>query len=139
MDAEPLNDAMKPDGNDDRLENEGNRRRDVEMMRVLDVGLPSHRQGEDDGMNRKNVDQCKEAILVQHHETDQHQATGQQMSDVEGEAVHQRLLETNRRSVASRASMSAAPRKSGTRKTRILAMAVSNKARRKPLAASLQM
>ena len=64
-------------------------------------------------------------------------AAGKQMSDIEGEAVHQRLRETNSKSVPSRASMSAAPRKSGTRKTRILAMAVSNTARRMPQTASL--
>ena len=48
-----------------------------------------------------------------------------------------RLLETNSSSVPSSPSISAAPRKAGTRNTRILAMAVSNTASRKPPSASL--
>ena len=44
------------------------------------------------------------------------------MRDVEGDAVHHRLRETNSRRVASRPSISAAPRNSGTRNTRILAI-----------------
>ena len=138
MDAQPLNDPVKPDGNDDRLENEGDGRRDVEMVGVLNVCLPSHGKGKHDRMKRKNVDQRKEAVLIEHHEADQDQAASEQMGDVEGEAAaHQRLRETNSKSVPSRASMSAAPRKSGTRKTRILAMAVSNRASRMPQTASL--
>jgi hypothetical protein len=130
-------DAVKPDRNDDRLENEGDRRGDVKVMGVLNIGLPGHRKGEHDRMKRKNVDQREKAILIEHHETDQHQAAGEQVSDIEGKAVHQKLRETNSSSVPSKASMSAAPRKSGTRKTRILAIAVSNRARRMPQAASL--
>ena len=50
-------------------------------------------------------------------------AAGEQMRDVEGEAVHhQKLRDTKSSSVASRPSINAAPRNSGTRNTRILAI-----------------
>ena len=45
---------------------------------------------------------------------------------------HQKLRETKSSSVAEKPSISAAPRNSGTRNTRILAMLVSNNASRKP-------
>ncbi len=64
-------------------------------------------------------------------------AAGEQMRDVEGEAVHHKLRDTKSSSVPSRPSISAAPRKSGTRNTRILAIEVSNTASRKPPTASL--
>src|SRR5258708_22837400 len=79
------------------------------------------------------------AILVQHHEADKDKTAGERVRDVEREAVHQRLLDTKRRSVPSRPSMSAAPRNWGTRKTLIFAVAVSNIARRNPATASLTM
>ena len=113
--------------------------RDVEMGRVLNIGLPGDRKREHYGMERKDVEQRIKPVLVQHHETDQDQPASERMRDVKGEAVHlhQKLFDTNRRRVPSRPSMRAAPRNCGTRKTRIFAVAVSNSARKKPAAASL--
>ena len=48
------------------------------------------------------------------------------MRDVEGEARHFSVRETNSSSAPRKPSISAAPTKSGTRNTRILAMLVSN-------------
>src|SRR5262249_10990910 len=59
------------------------------------------------------------------------------MRDIEIEAVHQKLPDTKRSSVASNPSIRAAPRNSGTRNTRILAIEVSNKANSTPPTASL--
>ena len=50
------------------------------------------------------------------------------MGDVEVDPAHQKLPDTKRSSVASRPSIKAAPRNSGTRNTRILAIDVSNSA-----------
>src|SRR6185437_5515160 len=84
-----------------------------------------------------DIEQRREPNLVEQHETDEDERAGKQIGDIEIEAVHQKLLDTKRRSTASKPSIKAAPRNSGTRKTRILAMAVSNIARRIPPAASL--
>src|SRR5262249_33775081 len=67
----------------------------------------------------------------------QHQRACKQVSNVEGQAAHHRLRETNRRSVARRPSISAAPRNSGTRNTRIFAIDVSNSASSVPATVSL--
>ena len=139
MNAELLDDAMQRHWNDDRLEDEGNGRRDVEMRRVLDIGLPGDGKGEHQRVECEDVEQGIEPVLIKHHETDQDQSAGQGMGDVEGEAVHlhQKLLDTNSSSVPSNPSISAAPRNCGTRNTRIFAVAVSNSARKKPATASL--
>src|SRR5205085_9788700 len=139
VNPELLDDAVQRHRNDDRLEDERDDGGDVEMRRVLDEGLPGDREREYQGVKREDVEQRIKPILVQHHETDEDQSTGQCMRDVEGEAVHlhQKLLDTNSSSVPSKASMSAAPRNCGTRKTRIFAVAVSNSARKKPATASL--
>src|ERR1700674_5030439 len=104
------------------------------MRRVLDKGLPGDGKREHQGVECKDIEQRIKPVLVQHHEADEDEATGQRMRDVEGEAVHlhQKLLDTNSSSVPSRPSMSAAPRNCGTRKTRIFAVAVSNSARWRP-------
>src|SRR5437879_9297214 len=106
------------------------------MWCILDVSLPGHRGGEHHRMQRENVEQCKHAVLVEQHETHQHHAAGQHMGDIEGKGIHQKLRDTKSRSMPSNPSIRAMPRKSGTRKTRIFAIEVSNRASRKPPAAS---
>src|SRR5690606_12764325 len=113
------------------------RRGDVEVRRVLDERLPGDRERQDERVQGVDVEQAEHAVLVEQHEADQDQAAGEQVRDVEVERVHQRLRDTNSRSVASRPSIRAAPRNSGTRNTRILAIEVSNTASRKPPTASL--
>src|SRR5207302_7925111 len=131
--------AMQGERKDERLEGERERRREVKMRGVLDIGLPGHGKRENQGMERKHVEQRIKPVLVQHHEADQDERACERMRDVEGEAVHlhQKLLDTNSSSVPSRPSISAAPRNCGTRKTRIFAVAVSNSASEKPATASL--
>src|SRR5687767_1548525 len=87
-------------------------------------------------MQGKVVHQPGHAVLVQQHEAHQHEAACEEMRDVEGEAIHQAACVTKSSSVASKPSISAAPRKSGTRNTRIFAIEVSNTASKKPPAAS---
>src|SRR5690242_1159190 len=79
-------------------------------------------------MQRIDVQQRVQPILVELHEAYQHQRAGKEMGDIkcQGAAHAQRLPDTNSSNVASRPSIRAAPRKAGTRKTRIFAMAVSN-------------
>ena len=119
------------------LESEGDGRGDVEVIGVLHVGLPGDRERKHDGLQREDVEQRIEAVLIEQHEADQHQAAGEKMRDVEGKTLHFRVLETNRRSAPRNPSISAAPTKSGTRKTRILAMLVSNTPSATPATASL--
>ena len=57
VDAEPHDDAVQRHRDDDRLEHERDRRGDVEMRRVLDVGLPGDRQRQHDGVQREDVEQ----------------------------------------------------------------------------------
>ena len=68
-----------------RLEDEGDRGGDVEVRRVLDVGLPGDRQRQHEGVQREDVEERVEAVLVEQHEAHQHQAAGEQMGDVEDE------------------------------------------------------
>src|SRR5258708_16871575 len=75
-------------------------------------------------------------VLVQEHEAHQDQAPGEEVRNIECQLVHQVTRDTKSSSAARKPSIRAAPRKSGTRKTRIFAMAVSNTASRKPPAAS---
>ena len=124
------------------------RRGDVEMWRVLDVRLPGDRQRQHEGVQAQHVQQRGQPDLVQHHEADQHEPAGQHVRDVEGQAVdhgwaalltviecaatmpehvppHHIPRETNSSSTPSRPSISAAPRKLGTRNTRIFATDIS--------------
>ena len=139
MNPELPDDAMQCERNDHCLEDERDRRCDVKMRGILDVGLPGHGKREYQGMEREHVEQRIKPILVQHHEADQDQRACERMRDVKGEAVHlhQKLLDTNSNSVPSKPNISAAPRNCGTRKTRIFAVAVSNSASEKPATASL--
>ena len=88
-------------------------------------------------MQGEDVEQREHAVLVEQHEAHQHHAAGEHVGDVEWRLVHQKLRDTNSSSVPSKPSIRAAPRNSGTRKTRILAIDVSNRTSRKPPTASL--
>ena len=70
------------------LKIERDQRGDVEMRRVLDEGLPGDRSRQDKRMQREDVEQRVEPVLVELHEAHQHQRAGEQMGDIEGEAVH---------------------------------------------------
>ena len=138
MDAEADDDPMQRDRDDDRLEHQRDRRGDVEMRRVLDIGLPGHRERQHQGMQREHVEQRVEPVLVELQEAHQHQRAGQQMGDVEDQARASRgSVKRTAAGSPSRPSISAAPRNSGTRNTRILAIDVSNSASRNPPTASL--
>src|SRR6266568_1066871 len=107
------------------------------MRCALDGRLPRHRYRNHKGMQGKDVDQAEHAVLVKQHEAHQHEAAGEQVREIQCEAIHHTPRETKRSNAASRPSMRAAPRKSDTRKTRILAVTVSKTANRKPPAISL--
>ena len=113
------------------------RRGHIEMRRALDIGLPGDRQRQNDRLQREHVEKRIKAVLIEQDEADEHEAAGEQMGKVEGETFHQRLAETKRSNTARKPSMRATPTKSGTRKTRILAMVVSNRASNNPATASL--
>ena len=113
MDAQPHDDAVKHHWDHDRLDDQRDRGGDVQMRRVLDVRLPRHRHRDHEGVQGERIEQAEHAILVEQHEADEHQAAGEQMRDIQSEAIHHTPRETKRSNGASRASMSAAPRKSG--------------------------
>ena len=121
------------DRNDDRLEDERDRGGDVEMRRVLNISLPGDRKREHERMQRENMEERREAVLIELHEAHEHEGAREKMRDIEIEAAHQRLRDTNRRRVASRPSIKAPPRNSGTRKTRIFAIDISKAASRNPM------
>src|SRR5215469_2078734 len=87
-------------------------------------------------MQRQHIDQSVQPVLVQHGEADQHQPTGEHVRHIEGEAVRHMPPETNSSRTPSRLSISAAPRKLGTRNTRILAIDISNTPSSPPATAS---
>ena len=124
------------DRNDDRLEAPARSRGDVEMRRILDESLPGDRGRQHAGVQRVDVEQREQSVLIEFKEADQDQGAGEQMGDVEIKPAHQKLPETNSSSVARRPSIRATPRNSGTRNTRILAIEVSNRTRKKPPTAS---
>src|SRR5258706_3528147 len=136
MDAQAQHDAVQREGNDRRLDDERDRRSDVEVRRILDIGLPGHRNRHHQRVQGEGIDEPGHAGLVEEHQADEHQPAGEEVGDVEGERAHHATRETNRSRIASTPSISAAPRKSETRKTRILAIAVSNTASIRPAAAS---
>ena len=51
--------------------------------RVLDVRLPRHRHGDDEGVQGEDIEQAEHAVLVEQHEAHQHQAAGEHMRNVE--------------------------------------------------------
>ena len=67
------------------LKHERDRRGDVEMRRVLDIGLPGDRQRQHQGVQREDVEQRVEPVLVEHHEAHQHQRRRPADGRVEGE------------------------------------------------------
>ncbi len=139
VDAELDDDPVQNDRNDDGLEDQRDAGGDVEMRRVLDERLPGDRRRQHQSVQRVDVEQRVEPVLIELHEAHQHQRAGEHVSDIEREAVHgaHRLPDTNSSRMASRPSISAAPRYCGTRNTRILAMAVSKTASSTPPVASL--
>src|SRR3546814_10287733 len=74
-------DVCSSDLNDDRLEHQGDARGHVEMRRVLHVGLPGDRQGEHQRMEREDVEQRVQAVLVEQDEADEHQPAGEKRSE----------------------------------------------------------
>src|SRR6516165_10909274 len=139
MNTEPHNDAMECDRYDHRLEDQRNRRGNVQMRRILNQRLPGDRRRQHHGMERVNIKKRIEPVLIKFEQTHQDQRSSKQMRDIEVDAVHQKLPDTKRSSVANNPSISAAPRNSGTRNTRILAIEVSNSAISTPPTASLAM
>ena len=77
----------------------------VEMVGVLHIGLPGDRERQHDRLQGEHVEQRVKAVLVEQQEADQHQAAGEQMRDVEGEALHFRVLETNSSSAPRKPSI----------------------------------
>ena len=57
VDAELLDDAVQRHRDDDGLEDQRDRGGDVEMRRVLDIGLPGHGKRQHQGMQREDVEQ----------------------------------------------------------------------------------
>src|SRR5256885_2650957 len=107
------------------------------MRRALLKGLPGDRARERKGVERERVEEGEHAVLVQQQEAQENHGARQQMGDIAVERTHRETFETNSRIVPSSPSMSAMPRNSGTRNTRILAMAVSNSTSRNASRASL--
>ena len=137
LDAEPGDDPVHRDRDDQRLEEKRDGGGDVEMRRILHIRLPGDRERQHDRLKREHIEKRVQPRLVEQHEADEHERPGEQMGDVEGEAGHLSVRETNSSSAPRKPSMSAAPTKSGTRNTRILAMLVSNSASARPAMASL--
>src|SRR5262245_4697838 len=107
------------------------------MRRLLHVRLPRDREREHRRVQREDVEQRAHAVLIQQHEADEHHAAGEQVSDVVAECPHRyKLRVTNIKSAPRSASINEAPRNSGTRKTRIFAMVVSNNASNAPATAT---
>jgi hypothetical protein len=137
VNAELCDDAVKSDWNDDRLEGERDQGGHVEIAGVPYVSLPGHGESQHHRLQCEDVQQRIKAVLIKQHEADQHQTARQEMGDVEGEALHFRVLVTNNSNAPRKPSIRAAPTKSGARKTRILAMLVSNTPSATPATASL--
>src|SRR5208337_1992682 len=96
----------------------------------LQMGLPADGERKHERMQCEHVEQCEHTILIQQQETHQHQRAREQMRNIAVERCHPHTLDTNSIIVPRSPNMSATPRKSGTRNTRILAMAVSNRTSR---------
>ena len=58
------------------------------MRRVLNIGLPSHRERQNDRMKGEDVEERVKAILIELQETHQHERAGQHVGDIEGETAH---------------------------------------------------
>src|ERR1035441_7809427 len=128
MNPETHDDSMQGDRNYHAFEQQGDQRSDEQMRRALHVGLPADGARQHASVNRKEIEQ---------QEAHEDHGAREEMSNIAIERAHRCTLETNNRIVPSRPSMSATPRNSGTRNTRILATAVSNRTRRNANTASL--
>src|SRR4051812_41745774 len=104
MDPESYDDAAQRHRNDDGLKQESDEGCDVEVGRALYGRLPGNRRAQHQRVNGENVDQRGQPVLIELHETYQHERTSKQMRNIECEPVHQKLPETKRRSVASSAN-----------------------------------
>src|SRR5690606_9983624 len=137
VDTQALHDPVQGPGHDGPLEDQRQRRGAIAMVGTLDPTATRYGARQKHGMKREGVQRRVDPVLVDHHEADQDEAPGQEVRDVEIQPMHRyRLLETKSRRVPSSPRISATPRKSGTRKTRILAIDVSNSASSAPPAAS---
>jgi hypothetical protein len=108
VNAEPDDDPVQGDRNDDRLEHQRDGGGDIEMRRVLHECLPGDRGGKHKGVRSVDVEQRVETVLIELEETDQHQCAGKQMGDVKVDPAHQKLPDTKRSNVASNPSIKAA-------------------------------
>ena len=88
VDAEPHDDPVQRDRDDDRLEHQRDGRRNVEVRRILNEGLPGDRQRQHQRVQREDVQQRVEAVLIELHEAHQHQPAGKHVSDIEDETAH---------------------------------------------------
>ena len=92
---------------------------------MLQVCLPGHRERQHARVQREDVEEREHAVLIEQQKAHQHHGAGQQMRNVGIEGRHYEILAMNSRIAPSRPSISATLRNSGTRKTRIFAVAVS--------------
>jgi hypothetical protein len=65
------------------LQHRGDQCGHIEFRRALDIGLPRDRKAEDEGMQAEDVEQRRQAHLIDHQQAGQHQQTGQHVRDVE--------------------------------------------------------
>src|ERR1035441_8915211 len=137
MNPETHDDSMQGDRNYHAFEQQGDQRSDKQMRRALHVGLPADGARQHASVNRKEIEQREHPVLIEQQEAHEDHGAREEMSNIAIERAHRCTLETNNRIVPSRPSMSATPRNSGTRNTRILATAVSNRTRRNANTASL--
>jgi len=127
MNAEPYDDSPQRDGNENSLEGERDRRRDIEMRRVLYESCQATEKGQHQRMHGIDIEERVEAILVEQRKVSP--TPGRRREDARHrnkDGPSKEPADTKRSSAPRSPSIKAAPRNSGTRKTRILAMAVSN-------------
>src|SRR5258708_13672039 len=133
VDLQAADDPVQRQRHRHRVEQERYAGGDEEMRGILHVGLPGGGQRQRQRLQGEGVDDAGEAALVDQHEAAQQHERPHEVRHVIGEVAwrrHQNTSETKRKMTASSARMRAAPRNSPTRKTRILAMLVSNTASR---------
>ena len=99
---------------------------DEQVRRVLQIRLPGNRERQHAGLQGEHVEQREHAVLIEQQEAHQHHGAREQMRDVGIEGSSSTAASTtNSRIAPSRPSIRATPRNSGTRNTRIFAIAVS--------------
>src|SRR5260370_17142999 len=102
MNAEPDDDAMQGNRYDDRFEHQRDRGSNVEMRRVLNEGLPSHRGGQHQGVQGIEVEERIEAVPVELEEADQNQRYGNPIRQIESKTLHPKHPHTNPTTVPQR-------------------------------------